>query len=143
MFIQEAELFKGIASHIIDEIADIAVEEVLPAGHRVFENGDFADSLYVLEEGAIDIVIEGKRRMSFSVNQQADVFGWSALVEPRRYKANAECAKESHVIKIDGDRLMRVFERHPSEGLSVMKRLTGVVASRLVKSYQDIKASGA
>ena len=56
MFIREVELFKGVPSHIIDEIADLVAEEVYPVGHVVFSRGDFADSLYILEEGMIDLV---------------------------------------------------------------------------------------
>ncbi len=141
MFIKESELFKGIASHIIDEVAGLGTEEVFPAGHVLFQKGDSADFLYILEEGEIDITIEGQRRLSFSVNQPAHVFGWSALVEPNQYTAAAECVKESKVIKLDGDRLMRTFERHPSEGLKVMKRLAGVIAARLVKSYEEVTGS--
>ena len=40
MFIQEAELFKGIASHTIDEIAELVSEEAFPLGHVIFQKGD-------------------------------------------------------------------------------------------------------
>ena len=141
MFIKEAELFKGIASHIIDEVAELGTEEIFPAGHVLFQKGDSADFLYILEEGEIDITIEGQKRISFQVNQPAHVFGWSALVEPNQYTATAECVKESKVIKLDGDGLMRLFEKHPSEGLKVMKRLAGVIATRLVSAYEEVIAS--
>ncbi|MFH1931627.1 MAG: cyclic nucleotide-binding domain-containing protein [Pseudomonadota bacterium] len=143
MFIKESELFKGIASHIIDEVAGLGTEEVFPAGHVLFQKGYSADFLYILEEGEVDITIEGQKRLSFSVNQPANVFGWSALVEPNQYTATAECVKESKVIKLDGDRLMRIFEKHPSEGLKVMKRLAGVIATRLVNSYEEVIGSKA
>ena len=138
MFIKEADLFKGIASHIINEIAELVNEEVLPEGHVLFQKGDFAESLYILEEGRIDIIIQGQDRISFPVNNSGDLFGWSALVEPKRYTATAECINESKVIKIDGELLIRIFEKHPSEGLTVMKRLAGVIGTRLVDSYQKI-----
>jgi len=47
MFIQEVELFKGIPSHIIDEIAELVTQESHPAGHVLFREGDFADYLYL------------------------------------------------------------------------------------------------
>jgi len=136
MFIKEVELFRGIASYVANEIAGLASEEIVPAGHVLFQEGDFADDLFILQEGRIDLTIPGKDRISLPLDQPGYVFGWSALVEPNRYTATAECAKESKVIKIDGNRLMRIFENHPSEGLKVMKRLAGVIATRLVNSYQ-------
>jgi CRP-like cAMP-binding protein len=141
MFVREIELFKEIASHIIDEIAELAIEESVPSGHVLFRQGDSADYLYILEEGVVNITIEGQGGTSFPVNQLGQVLGWSALVEPNRYTATAQCVQDSKVIKIDGGRLMRILEKHPREGMMVMRRLAGVIATRLVKSYQKIVAS--
>jgi CRP-like cAMP-binding protein len=136
MFIREVDLFKGIASHIIDEIAQLAVEEVYPAGTVIFKRGDFADSLYVLEDGRVDLLLRGKKRFAYPLQHPGYVFGWSALVEPNRYTATAECIEESKVIKLDGTRLLHVFEKHPSEGLTIMKRFAGVIGMRLDIIYQ-------
>jgi CRP-like cAMP-binding protein len=138
MFVQEVELFKGIPSHIIDEIAELATQENHKAGNVLFQEGDYADYLYILEEGEIALAVMGEIQLSFSVDNTCAIFGWSALVEPRRYTATAECAKESKVIKVDADRLMRTFEKYPAAGLTIMRRLAGVVAERLMKSYQGL-----
>lgn len=141
MFIRETDLFSGLASHIIDEVASEAVEETFPAGHVLFRRGETADSLYILEEGAVDITISEGGLVSFPLTSSGDVFGWSALVEPNRYTATAECMKDSKVLRIDGGRLMRLFERHPAEGLRVMRRLCGVIASRLSESYKALMSA--
>lgn len=142
MFIKEVELFHGIPSHIIDEIAKFVIEENFLAGHFLFQEGDFAEFLYILEEGAIDIVIHGQegKRISFLLDKTGLVFGWSALIEPNRYTASAECVKESRVIKIDGERLLRTFERYPAHGMTIIKRLAGIIADRLMKCYHEIIA---
>jgi CRP-like cAMP-binding protein len=141
MFVREIELFNGIASHIIDEIAELATEETFPSGHVLFRKGDSADYLFILEEGAVNITVQGQEPISFSLNQLGQVLGWSALVEPNRYTATGECVKDSKIIKIDGTRLMRILEKHPREGMMIMRRLAGVIATRLVKSYQKVAAS--
>ncbi len=138
MFIQEVELFKGISSHIIDEIAELVTQESHPAGHVLFREGDFADYLYILEEGELDLTVKRDKQLSFPVDKTGSVFGWSSLVEPNLYTAKAECVKESRVIKIDADRLMRLFQKHPAEGLTIMRRLAGVIATRLIKSYKEV-----
>ena len=141
MIIREVDLFKGIASHIINEIAQLAVEEIYPKGKVIFKRGDFAESLYILEEGRVDLLIYGIKRFSFPLQHPGYVFGWSALVEPNRYTATAECIDESKVIKLDGTRLMHVFEKHPSEGLTIMKRLAGVIGMRLDKAYKQFASA--
>jgi CRP-like cAMP-binding protein len=138
MFIQEVELFKGIPSHIIDEIAELVTQESHPAGHVLFREGDFADYLYILEEGELDLTVKREKQLFFPVDKTGSVFGWSSLVEPNLYTAEAVCVKESRVIKIDADRLMRLFQKHPAEGLTIMRRLAGVIATRLIKSYKEV-----
>lgn len=138
MFIREVKLFKEIPSHVIDEIANMATEEVYPSGHVILKRGEYADFLYIIEEGFIELVIQGEEEIVFPLYQPGLVFGWSALVEPNRYTATAQCVKDSKVIKLDGDRLMRIFEEHPAEGMRVMKRLAGVIASRLERIYEKV-----
>jgi CRP-like cAMP-binding protein len=111
---------------------------VYPKGTVIFKRGDLADSLYILEEGRVDLLIYGIKRFSFPLQHPGYVFGWSALVEPNRYTATAECIDECKVIKLDGTRLMHLFEKHPVEGLTIMKRLAGVVGMRLDKVYKQL-----
>lgn len=141
MFIREAELFKGMPEHVHTEISEISEREVLSEGHVLFKQGDTADYLYILEEGLIEITVQGVERMIFLVDEFDSVFGWSALVEPKKYTATSKCKKNSKVIKIDGDRLMRIFQNHPVEGLNVMRRLAGIVAGRLLGCYGELTAS--
>jgi CRP-like cAMP-binding protein len=138
MFVREIELFNGIASHIIDEIAEVATEETFPSGHVLFRKGDVADHLYILEDGAVNLTIHGQGQISFPLNQLGQVLDWSTLVEPNRHTATAEWVKDSKIIKIDAGFLMRILEKHPREGMAVMRRLAGVIAARLVKSHQEV-----
>jgi CRP-like cAMP-binding protein len=140
MFMQEVELFKSIPSHILHEITQFASEESVRTEQVLFRAGDVAEYLYILEDGQVAITVPGKETITFSVDETGSVFGWSALVEPRRYTATAECTMDSKVIKIDGERLLGLFERHPHEGLLVLRRLAGVIATRLVQTYR--KAAG-
>jgi CRP-like cAMP-binding protein len=141
MFIQEVELFQGIPSHVIGEISELVTQESRPPGYVLFREGDVADFLYTLEEGEINLIIQAQKDFSFPVIKAGSVFGWSSLVEPNRYTATAECVRDSKVLKIDAERLMRVFQRHPAESLIIMKRLAGVIATRLLKSYKEFAAS--
>ena len=139
MFVLETELFNRIPSHIIHEIAKFAQEESYPEEHVLFREGELAEFLYILESGQVAITVQGEERTVFPVTQTGSVFGWSAIVEPRRYTATAECVIDTKVVKIDGERLMGLLERHPHEGLIVMRRLAGIIATRLIQSYQRLR----
>ena len=95
---------------MIDEIAALTSEEVFAAGSISFQSGESADSLFILEDGGVEITIGEEGHTCFPLDRS-------------------------------GDRLMQIFEKHPAEGLRVMRRLAGVIASRLVKSYHEILTS--
>ncbi|MGA7877052.1 MAG: cyclic nucleotide-binding domain-containing protein [Desulfoferrobacter sp.] len=141
MYIQELELFERIPSHIINDIAGFAVEENYSAEKVLFRQGEDADYLYLLEDGQLAIIVEGEKKVVFPITEPGSIFGWSALVEPRKYTASAEFAMDSKVMKLDGERLLRLFEQHPHEGLLIMRRLAGVIAGRLMDSYQKLSIS--
>ena len=46
-------------------------------------------------------------------------------------------ATENFRVRLDGVQLEHVFERHPHEGLIVMRRLAGIIASRIKTGYQQ------
>ena len=143
MYIRESELFKGVPEHIHAEISEISTEEVLNEGHVIFKVGDPAEYLYILAEGLVELTVQGEQKLTFSVDEFGAVFGWSALVEPKQYTATSRCKKNSRVVKIDGDRLMRVFVKHPADGLHIMSRLAGIVAGRLMTCYDELTKSEA
>jgi len=64
---------------------------------------------------------------------------WSTLVDLRQYMASGRSTVPSKVLRTDGDRWLRLFEKHPAEGFGVMRRLAGVIAGRLKGSYQQLK----
>lgn len=141
MYIQELELFQKLPSHIVNEVAKFMVEESYPAEHILFREGEDADHLYLLEDGQVAISIEGEAKIVFPITEPGSMFGWSALVEPRKYTASAEFVMDSKVLKLDGERILRLFERYPAEGLLIMRRLAGVIAGRLLESYRKLSLS--
>ena len=135
MFIKEVDLFKSLGPDTLDAIARIRTTEVFAVGHTVFQPGDFAASLYIMVGGRIDITIKGQERYPLRVDSPGQVFGWSALVEPRRRRTTARCIQQSEAITIDGDRLMTVLKENPLEALKVMERVAGVIADRYIGKY--------
>jgi len=114
------------------------VEEEYSTDQVLFRQGQDAEYLYLLLDGQVAIIVEGEGKVVFPITEPGSIFGWSALVEPRKYTASAEFAMDSKVLKLDGERLLRLFERFPAEGLLIMRRLAGVIAARLLDSYQRL-----
>ena len=138
MILEEADLFKEIDSGVMNEIVNICFEENYAKDTVIFRKGEEADALYILEEGSVRLVIKDRGTITFGLDQSGEVFGWSSMIESGRYTSTGVCATDSKVLKIDRDKLNRIFYRHPDVGLKVLKRLASVISSRLTHAYQDL-----
>jgi len=138
MILEEADLFKEIDPGVMNEIVNICSEENYTKDTVLFRKGEEADSLYILEEGSVKLVIKDRGTITFALDQSGEVFGWSSMIESGHYTSTGVCATDSKVLKIDRDKLNRIFDRHPDVGLEVLKRLAAVISRRLTHAYQDL-----
>ena len=75
MTIQEAALFKGMSKEIINEIAEIMVEESYGEGDFLFQEGDPANYFYILEEGSVRLSFEEKGYIIFTLSNSGKPIG--------------------------------------------------------------------
>ena len=141
MFIQKADLFKGMTQEVIEEIDRIMVEESYEGGVSLFREGDPASNFYILGDGKVRLTIGEEGHMTHVVSNPGEAFGWSSLVEDGFYTASAECSAPTKLLRIEKEELDKIFERHPVSGLSFFKRLAGVVGKRLINSYRSLLAA--
>lgn len=138
MAIKESDLFKGVSQRFITKIANNSEEESFKKNSTIFKTGEKASHFFVLSEGAIDISLGKREGAHMSVSKPGEIFGWSALVEPYIYTANAKATKDTRVIKISRDLIEQAISEHPAEGLAVLKNLTGIIAQRLRYAYKSL-----
>lgn len=138
MIVKEIDLFRGIDPEVMEEIANICSEEKYTKDTVLFEKGEEAESLYILEQGTLNLVIKNGGSLIYGLTEPGEVFGWSSLVESGVYTASGVCATDTKVVKIEREKLERVFDRHPEVGFKVLKRLAGVISQRLSNAYRDL-----
>ncbi len=138
MIVKEIDLFRGIDPEVMEEIANICSEEKYTKDTVLFEKGEEAESLYILEQGTLNLVIKNGGSLIYGLTEPGEVFGWSSLVESGLYTASGVCATDTKVVKIEREKLERVFDRHPEVGFKVLKRLAGVISQRLSNAYRDL-----
>ncbi|SMC25629.1 Cyclic nucleotide-binding domain-containing protein [Desulfacinum hydrothermale DSM 13146] len=136
MFLHRVEIFEGLSSEVLEAIEHIAEEDSLPEGTVLFRAGDSAENLYILKDGQVALTTGGTSPITFPIDEPGGVFGWSSLVEPRLYTATAELTMDSSLYRLDGGKLLGLFEEHTADGLLVLRRLARIIASRLKASYE-------
>lgn len=143
--IQESELFDGLSQDMLEKIAALSQDAEYPRGATLFTENTPARHLYVLERGLVTLRIDapggGEKVMVTAIRDRGEVFGWSALVEPHIYTSTAICLEPCRVAIVDGTGLLRLLEENPTAGLTVMRRLAALIASRLRKAQQALTSA--
>ncbi len=141
MFIQEADLFRELDQEIMSEISTIMFEQSYEKGAILFAEGDPAIHFFILEEGTLRLAVGKETKLHYPLSRPGEAFGWSSLVGRDLYTAQVECETACKVIKIEGESLQKIFQRHPEGGMLLFKRLAGALGQRLISTYNTLLTS--
>jgi signal transduction histidine kinase len=138
-------VLEGLTDDELERIANLCRGEVYEAGVTIFEEGEAADYLYLVEEGEVVLEMElelqpyaSPKQTIIEVATKGEAFGWSALVEPYIRTLSARCMERAKVIAIKGSDLLDLFDSEPHIGHRVMGRVTQIVAIRLRDTRQTL-----
>ena len=134
-FLAHSSLFEGLDSTLLNWIAHQAVVQSCAENDFLFTQEAIADHLYLLIDGRIGFVYcdAASNRCVFlrAMEGAGEPIGWSALVDPRRYRISAQALERTHVVAIPGDTLQKVCEQQPQVGVRIMQRVLQIIRSRL------------
>jgi len=136
------DLFKGLPESLLKEIAALSAEVSVKKGGVIFQEGEKADKLHFLINGSVALRVNLTSRVesvtvSF-VSSPYQSFGWSGIVAPNHYTANAESEEDSTLMVISAAPFMKLLEQNPESGFTVMQRITEIIADRLRNSRQAL-----
>lgn len=129
------ELFEGFNSDELDTVANVSRQRELEADTLLFQEGEPARNLYLVESGDVLIEIETATGKNLPIQRLSsrDVLGWSWLVPPKEWKFDARTVDEARVLEVDGQELESVFESNLELGNRFKDRLIEMLAERVTQ----------
>jgi hypothetical protein len=127
--LRNVDIFQGLTDWELKIVSQFFQEEILEEGVTLFEEGEKADRLFILEEGAVSLTF--KEEEQYSVTDSGKIIGWSFLVPPNRYTASAFTTAPSKLLVIKSPDFYYLIHKELRMGVKVMENLAQVVASRL------------
>ena len=102
----------------------------------IFEQDTAADFLYIVVEGEVVIYFkpDDGERITVARIETGGVFGWSAAFGSGAYTSGATCTTAAKLLKVRGEALKTLRQKHPETGILLLERLATVVAERLQHS---------
>ncbi|MEU2731953.1 cyclic nucleotide-binding domain-containing protein [Streptomyces griseoviridis] len=126
-------LLNGLPPASRDRMMKVATEVFLPAGTRVFEEGQRADRFWIIRTGTVvlDLHVPGRRAAAVETLGPGDLLGWSWLLPPYSWHLGAEAKTAVEAVRFDATIVRALCEADPAFGKALSLRVAQVVAERL------------
>ncbi len=131
--------FAHLDTEELAQIAMIAEESSFEKGDTIFKEGQKADSLFLLEEGSVDLFYHTQeehdprsiRKFLVGEINPGEVFAISAFSDPYILTATAVAAQKGQLLKIKAPELRAMFDKDNRMAYHLMVQLMKVFADRL------------
>jgi CRP/FNR family transcriptional regulator, cyclic AMP receptor protein len=130
------ELTNGLSSSEAEQILAFGTPMIVPSGTCLFQLGDPAERLFVVERGHVKLTlpmkVRGREENVFVEERCAgQAVGWSALIPPYRFTLTATSADDVKVIALPRQALLNYFIVSPAAGCKIALNLAIVIGNRL------------
>ena len=129
--LRKVDVLQGLTDWELKVIAQFFREETVAEGVTLFEEGQKADRLFILEEGEISVQIPNGE--SYQIHSPGKIIGWSFLIPPNRYTASGATMVASKLLVIESPDFYYLIYKEPRMGVKIMANLAQVVAGRLTQ----------
>jgi CRP-like cAMP-binding protein len=126
----------------MNTIGEISHLQNIKAGEWLFHKSDKAAHIYLVEEGAIELLMPVEPAIEVPValiRPENGCVGIGALLEPYTYTLSARCKVDSLLTAIKSRDLRAAFKSDPDFGRTIMGNLAQHLLDRLVETREEVK----
>jgi CRP-like cAMP-binding protein len=124
---------RAMAPGHLDLLAEAGAEVSFPAGHRIFEQGEFAGRFWLIESGhvALDVCVPGEGRAVVDNVGMGELLGVSWVFPPYRWAFGGVCVGPVRAFEFDAVAVRARCTADPLFYSDLSGRLLAVFALRL------------
>ena len=134
--IARAPLFAALPITAIEDLTQRVTVRLVAAHHTVVSQDEPGDSMFVIMNGRIKVVIFGEngREVTLSILRPGDAFGEMALFDGEARSANCIASEPTTMLVLSRDDLLGHLANHPRTALNLL----GEMARRLRRADDSI-----
>lgn len=134
--LERVPIFEGLSRGDLKAIERILHIRTYVAGETIFREGDSGLGMYIVESGEVKIIAESSRT-EIARFTSGDFFGEVGLFLEQPRSASAVAVSETVAWGFFLPDLLNLVETHPRLGVSVVLKLTRIVAERLNRATAE------
>jgi CRP-like cAMP-binding protein len=138
--LKKLEVFSTLAEKQLEEIAEIAEKKSFKKHSHVYERGNGAKHLFVVNKGLVSLrrIDPGDEvGIAFETREPGGMFGAASFMKPQEYTLTAICMEDTEVMATDADNLFELCEKDPALGYQLMLKIAQIYFER----YKSAKRS--
>ena len=122
----QVEIFNGLCDEELEVLAASSVTRQYPKNTVIINEGEHADSLYLIDQGRVKVYCSDKNGKEFIMNtlEPGDYFGELALLDDDRRSASVRTMEKCTFRIIYKEDFQRVISDHPNIAKVLMRNLT-------------------
>lgn len=122
LFLRGVELFDQIASEDLVSVAQVCEEVSFAAGTQFITQGEPGDSLYILVDGEVNILMEGMGTVYHRGSKS--VIGEMAIISRNPRSAHCVAVTDIALLRVDNDSFWALMEERPKLTMGVIRVLS-------------------
>jgi CRP/FNR family cyclic AMP-dependent transcriptional regulator len=124
--LSQVGIFNGLSEQELEVLAASSVTRQYPKNTVIINDGDHADSLYLIDQGRVKVYCSDKNGKEFIMNtlEPGDYFGELALLDDDRRSASVRTMEKCTFRIIYKEDFQRVITEHPNIAKVLMRNLT-------------------
>jgi sigma-B regulation protein RsbU (phosphoserine phosphatase) len=137
--------FKGLDEPAVDMLRHFAVKKTYPANHVLCDEGQVAETLFVVMSGRVVISrnIEGDEDFVLGVLGPGGFFGEMALLTGEARAATVTTIMETDVLEITKEQFEQVFSASPAMARTILQTLAHTITETDKRAIEDLEARNA
>lgn len=141
--------FSGLTDTQLNKIVMLSEEIEYEEGETIFNEGDQANTIYLLLDGEVDLFFTAEEDYSPKTSKQfaageinvGEVFGVSAFIEPYTTNAEARAARDSRILRIDALTLRSQFPEDLSMAFCIMNAIARTTRDRMTGLHAQLASA--
>ncbi len=135
------EVFQFLRPDQLRAISDVAAVKEYQAGETIYELGAKADHFYVVLEGQVSLRLPGQSGVSIQIDELTEgaVFGSCVCFQFVEYSLNAQCTRDSKLLKIESATLKELMDEDLLMGYTIQTQISRIYFNRYIETMKKLQ----
>ncbi|MEJ2580157.1 MAG: cyclic nucleotide-binding domain-containing protein [Acidobacteriota bacterium] len=136
------EVFQHLRPEQLRTISDVAEVKEYQAGETIYQRGTKADHFFVVLEGQVSLRLPGQSGVSIQIDEltKGAVFGSCVCFQFVDYSLDAQCTRDSKLLKIESATLKELMDQDLLMGYTIQTQISRIYFNRYIDTMKKLQS---